>query len=441
MLNAAGIDVGAEEHYVAVPEDRDSQPVRRFDAFTADLYRLADWLKSCGIETVALESTGVYWIPLMEVLEERGFDVKLVDPYRLKQVPGRKTDVLDCQWIQQLHTFGLLAGAFRPDRQICVLRCYLRQRAMLVGYSAQHIQHMQKAMTQMNIKLQHVVTDITGATGMRIIRTILEGERDPEELSQLRDPRCKHSKKTIALALEGNWREEHLFELQQAVELFDLYRQKIAECDQRIEAHLQSVEDRSHGRELPKHKNRKRCSTLHFEAREHLFRMTGVDLTLIDGIEAHTALKIVSEIGIDMSRWPSAKHFASWLGLCPGSKVSGGKVLSSRSKPCANKAAAALRLAANSLHRSSSALGAFLRRKKAQLGVPKAITATAHKLARLVYSLLRYGTEYVDAGQDYYEQQYRDRVLRNLRRNALRFGLGLVQIDDAAAVEALSHLR
>lgn len=435
-LNAAGIDVGAEAHFVAVPPSRDpdGQDVREFGAFTADLYALADWLAQCGIDTVAMESTGVYWIPLFEVLEERGFEVKLVNPRHVKNVPGRKTDVLDCQWLQQLHTYGLLQGAFRPDDQICILRSYMRQRAMLVRYASHHIQHMQKALELMNIKLGHVVSDITGVTGMRIIRTILEGERDPNELAKLRDRRCKNDETTIALALHGHWRQDHLFALQQAVELFDFYRSQIAECDVHIERYLDTFQDRRDGTTLPKMPRKRKLHRNEptFDARSHLFRITGVDLTRIEGIDSHSALKIISEIGLDMSRWPTEKHFTSWLGLCPGSKISGGKVLSSRTKPSANRAAAALRLAANGLHNSHSAVGAFLRRKKAHLGSPKAITATAHKLARLIYAMLKNGTEYVELGEDEYERRYRKRVMRNLHRKARAFGYRLVEIEGPA---------
>ena len=431
-LNAAGIDVGAESHFVAVPEDADDQSVREFDAFTVDLYRLADWLEGCGIETVAMESTGVYWIPLFQVLEERGVDVKLVDPRRLKSVPGRKTDVVDCQWLQQLHTYGLLAGAFRPPEQIRQLRSYLRQRSMLIKYASQHVQHMHKALTQMNIKLQHVVSDITGKTGMDIIGAIVAGERDPHKLAHLRDYRCKADEETIAKALQGHWRQEHLFELTQAVGLYNTYQDKMAECDQRIQAHLSTFEDRSDGKpaERDAKKKKQQHNAPHFDLQTYLYRMTGVDMTKIDGVDGYTAMKVISEIGLDMTRWPTAKHFASWLGLCPGNKITGGKVKSTRSKPSANRAAAALRLAANSLHRSHSALGAFLRRKKAQLGTPEAITATAHKLARLIYSMLRYGQEYVDAGQDYYESQYRHRALRNLDRRAKELGYHLVETQQ-----------
>jgi transposase len=427
-LDAAAIDVGAESHFVAVPEDRDDQPVREFAAFTADLYRMADWLKACGIETVAMESTGVYWIPVFQVLEERGFAVKLVDARQLKRVPGRKSDVLDCQWLQQLHTFGLLAGAFRPEDQVCVLRSYMRQRAMLVKYASQHVQHMQKALVQMNVQLQHVIEDITGATGMRIIRAILSGERNPQKLAALRDPNCKNSATIIAKALEGDWRKEHLFALEQAVELVDAYQAKIAACDERILAHLGSFDDRSGEGPLPHGPApRKDRHDLSFDATAELYRMTGVDLTLVSGLEANTVLKIISETGLDMSKWPTSKHFSSWLGLAPNNRVSGGKVISRRTLPSSNRASAALRIAARSLHRSKSALGAFLRRKAAQIGMPKAITATAHKLARIIYNMLRYGTEFVEQGQDYYERMYQDRVLKNLTRRAQEMGYCLVK--------------
>ncbi len=432
--NAAGIDVGGESHYVAVPADRDDQPVREFAAFTGDLYRMADWLKACGIETVAMESTGVYWIPVFQVLEERGFEVKLADARQLKRVPGRKTDVADCQWLQQLHSFGLLAGAFRPDDQVCVLRSYMRQRAMLVSYAGQHVQHMEKALVQMNVQLQHVIEDITGATGMRIIRGILDGERDPHRLAALRDHRCKNSVSTIAKALQGDWREEHLFALQQAVELVEAYRAKIVACDKRIEVHLSTFDDRSNG-EAPPHgpAPRKDRHDLSFDATTELYRMTGIDLTLVNGLEAHTLLKVISETGLDMTKWPTSKHFGSWLGLAPNNRVSGGKVLSRRTMPSSNRAAAALRLAAQSLHHSRSALGAYLRRKAAQIGMPKAITATAHKLARIIYNMLRYGTEFVEQGQDYYEQLYQDRVLKNLTRKAQEIGYWLVKQEQTIA--------
>lgn len=418
-LNAAGIDVGTSSHYVAVPTGRSEQPVQEFEAFTADLYRLADWLSECGVETVLMESTGVYWIPLFGVLEERGFEVMLVDSRRIKNVPGRKTDVLDCQWLHQLHTYGLLFGAFRPDGDIRCLRGYLRQRAMLVEYASHHVQHMQKALTQMNVKLQHVIRDITGKTGMDILEANVGGERDPRKLARLRDRRIKADEKTIARSLRGHWRQEHIFELTQALELYRFYQGKIAERDLEIEAQLERFDDRSNGEPpAPNGKKRNQKNAPRFDVQGHLYRMTGVDLTRIDGIDGFTALKVISEVGTDMTKWPNAKHFASCLGLIPHNRITGGRVISSKTKPRANRAAAALRLAANALHRSDSALGAFLRRKKAHLGAPKAITATAHKLASLIYSMLRYGQEYVDAGAEYYETQYQRRALRAAKRRA-----------------------
>ncbi len=431
-FNAAGIDIGAETHYVAVPDGRDpnGQDIRHFGTFTSDLYAIADWLQQCQIDTVAMESTGVYWIPLFEILESKGFDVKLVNPRFIKNVPGRKTDVVDCQWIRQLHSYGLLKGSFRPEDQICVLRSYLRQRALLVSYASHHIQHIQKALEQMNIKLNRVIRDITGDTGMKIIRAILAGERKPKKLAQLRNSRCKNDVKTIAKALHGNWRSEHLFALQQSVELFDFYQKQIADCDFKIEQHLFNFEDRSNGEPLDKSRKATGRNKLSFDARTHLFQMTGVDLTKVDGLDSLTVLKIISEIGLDMSRWPTVKHFASWLGLSPGSKISGGKVLSSKTKKCANRAAHYLRLAAYSLHSSKSAIGAFFRRKKAHLGPAKAITATAHKLARIIYNMLKNGTEYKDVGQDYYEQRYKNRVLQNLKRRAKQFGYELNYVKE-----------
>ena len=431
-FGAAGVDVGAGSHFVAVPEGRCEQPVREFASFTADLYRLADWLAECGVETVAMESTGVYWIPLFGVLEERGFRVMLVDPRRIKNVPGRKSGVLDCQWLQQLHTYGLLSAAFRPEADIRRLRSYLRQRAMLVEYAAQHVQHMQKAPTQMNVKLHQVISDITGKTGMTILEAIVGGERDPRKLAQFRDPRTKAGEAAIARSLEGHWREEHIFELTQALELYRVYQAKIAECDREIEAHMGRFAGRSGGAppgEQPR-KNRIQGNAPRFDVRGHLYRMTGVDLTRINGVDAYTALKVISEVGTDMTRWPTAKHFASWLGLSPNNRVTGGRVISSRTKPSANRAAKALRLAANALYRSNSALGAFLRRKKGQLGPPKAITATARKLAGIIYAMLRYGQQYLDDGADYYEAQYHQRALRSAKRRAAQLGYELVPTSD-----------
>ena len=363
-IHAAGIDVGSRSHFVAVPEGTSEPSVREFESFTDDLQRMADWLRSCEVTTVVMESTGIYYIPVFEILESKGFDVKLVNARHVKNVPGRKSDVLDCQWLQQLHTYGLLEGAFRPPEQICTLRGYVRQRMNLVRYAASHIQHMQKALAQMNLQLANVVTDITGKTGMLIIKAILSGERDPLTLARLRDKRCKNSEETIARSPHGNYRPEHLFSLKQAVDLYGFYQRKIAECDQVILGHLATF-DVASGPD----KDTKPPTTIE----EALQRMSGVDLTKIDGIDSNSALKIIAEIGIDMSRWKSPKHFASWLGLCPGTKVSGGKILSSRSKQVANRAATTLRMAAFTLFNSKSALGAYLRRQRSRLGAPKAI--------------------------------------------------------------------
>jgi transposase len=436
-LHAAGIDIGAEAHDVAVPPSDDPQPVRCFAAYTADLEALAAWLVACAITTVAMESTGVDWIPLFALLEARGFEVLVVDPQQVQKIKGRpKSDVHDCQWIQRLHTLGLLASAFRPTDQICVLRSDLRQRAMLLTSAGQHLQHRQKALTQRNRKLPPVVSDITGVTGVAMLRAILAGERDPVKLAQLRDDRCKHDEATIARALEGTWREEHLFSLAQAVALYDVYHQKITECDRQIEAYLQTFADRSEGHTLPpppRPRKRGRNQPA-FAVREPLYRITGVDLTQIEGIDETTSLVILSESGLDMRRWPTVKHFTSWLGLCPPHRVSGGKVLSRRTKPCANRAATALRLAAACLHHSQSALGAFFRRMKARMGAPKAITATAHKLARLIYTMLKHGTAYVRQGMDEYEQQYRDRTVKNMTRRAKALGYILVKAPEGTPV-------
>ena len=432
-LNAAGIDVGSEFHFVAVPPDRDKQSVRKFSAFTGNIITMADWLQKCGVDTVVMESTGVYWIPLFELLESRGMKVLLVDPRRLKHVPGRKTDVVDCQWLQQLHAFGLLSGAFRPEEQVCVLRSYMRQRGMLLQYAAHHIQHMQKALHQMNIKLDKVITDITGVTGMAIINAILAGERDAERLAALWNERCQNTEATIAQALQGNWREEHLFVLQQALTLYRTYHEQVAQCDRKIQAHLSTFEDKSGGEPLPLRpkKTKRNRNDPALDSRTLMYQASGVDLTRIDGIDGHTAMKIISEIGLDMTPWRTYKHFTSWMGLCPGNKESAGRKMSGRTKPCANRVATILRIAAQTLHRSKTALGAYYRRMKTRLGASKAITATAHKLARLVYFILKHGWGYVDPGQDWYDKQYQERIMKSLQKRAKDLGFQLVPLIQA----------
>ena len=429
-VHAAGVDVGATSHFVAVPADRDDRPVREFGAFTEDLYRLADWLAKCGIKTVAMESTGVYWIALFQVLEERGFEVRLVDARRVKNVSGRKTDVADCQWLQQLHTFGLLMSAFRPDDETCVLRSYVRQRDGLVAQGAQHIQHMQKALHQMNVKLTDVLSDISGLTGMAIIDDIVAGNRDPQALATHRHPKCKRDAHAIAKALTGHYRAEHVFALRQAVVLYRQCRTLIAECDAEIERFLQDHGPRDADPTPLSSSQPPRPSKngLGFDAHGHLLRIAGVDLTTIPGLSTASVLTILAETGLDPSRWRSGKAFASWLGLCPNNRVSGGRVISSRSRPSSNRAAAAFRLAAYGLHRAKSALGAFFRRIRARLGAPKAITATAHKIARLFYAMLVTKKPFHEIGQRLYEEQYKARRIAGLTKAVREFGFQLVPI-------------
>lgn len=427
-LNAAGIDVGSERHMVAVPEGRDEVSVREFDTFTGDLEALAAWLKKCGITSVAMESTGVYWIPLFELLERRGFEVKLVDARHVKNVSGRKSDVLDCQWLQQLHTYGLLAGAFRPADEVCVLRSYLRQREMLTQAASMHIQHMQKSLQQMNLLLHNVVSDITGVTGMKIIKAILAGERDPKVLASNRHELCKNSSATIAKSLVGNYREEHLFALRQAVELYEMYQAKIADCDEAIVKQLEkqpnvSNDDPPTPDKPIQARDRVRHDT---DVRQLLFKKSGVDLFAIPGLAVDTLLTLASEVGFDLTPWKTEKHFASWLGLCPGTKRSGGKVLDAKTKRNPNRAAQAFRMAASSLYRSQTALGAFYRRIKARSGGQQAVTATAHKIARIYFAMLTKGTSYVELGQQAYEQQYKQRRIDHLKRQAKSLGFQLL---------------
>jgi transposase len=443
--HAAGIDVHTRAHWVAVPAEAAPPPpadqppnlpphVRTFGTCTADLEALADWLTACQVTTVAMESTGIYWVPLFELLERRGFQVWLIDPRQCKHAPGRpKSDVLDCQWIQRLHTYGLLSASFRPDDQVVVLRAYLRQRLMLLEYASQHIQHMQKALEQMNVKLTEVVSDITGVTGMAIIKAILQGQRQPLQLAKLRNAKCHRTEAEIARALYGNWRDEHLFALQQAVDLYEHYQGLVQPCDARIEAHLQTFADKSGGRSLPPKTRSRRKNEPPFGVGRLLYRMSGLDLTVIEGIDNATALVVLSEIGLDMSKWPSEKHFVSWLGLCPQHRSSAGKIRSRRIRRGANRAARAFRLAAQGCHHAKHALGAFYRRIQARSGGPKAVLATARKIAERVYRLLKYGEEYVRLGMAEYEAHYRARLLKGLARTAKELGFALVANDPSPA--------
>lgn len=444
--HAAGIDIGATELWVCVPPSAVTAPpapsapavlplhVRCFGSFTADLYAIAAWLRQCQVTTVAMESTGVYWIPLYDVLESEGFQVLLVDPRQVQRAPNRpKTDVHDCQWIQRLHSLGLLTAAFRPEEPIRVWRAYQRHRATLIEDAGRHLQRMEKALEQMNVKLPEVVSDITGLTGMSIIRAIVRGERDAQALATLRDRRCKESAATIARALQGTWQSEHLFALQQSLALYDYYHEQIQACDRVIEEHLKGMALPEVPPLAPKRRvRRRRDNEVTFDARQRLHHVAGVDLTAIEGIEESTALIVLSEIGIDMSRWPSEKHFGSWLGLAPNPKKSGGRVKSSATRPGVNRAAQALRLAAKNLQRSQSALGAFFRRIAARRGLAKAITATAYKLARIIYAMLKHGMAYVAQGLAAYEMAYRERVVRQMKRKAAALGLMIVERDVVA---------
>jgi|SRR5688572_14397118 len=434
--NAAGIDVGATEHWVSVPSDRDPEAVRCFGAFTVDLHALADWLKACRIDTVAMESTGVYWIPLFEILEERGFKVSLVNAKHLKNVAGRKADWTDCQWIRIVYSRGLVSASFRPPDQIAALRSYLRHRKTLVEYAACHVQHMQKALTQMNLHLHHVISDITGVTGTKIVEAILAGDRDPMRMAQLRDKRIKSSPEVIAKALEGNYRPEHVFALGQAFHLYKTYREQIEACDQQVQLHLQRLETKVDPLQTPlpesrrKRNARKRRNEIRFDCRTEAYRIAGVDLTTIDGIDESTALLILSEIGPNMSPWDTEKHFASWLNVSPNHQISGGKILDRKTRKQKNRLRDALRICAQSLLHSQSALGAYCRRICARIGHPKGIIATARKLCCLIYRLLKFGTAYVDKGQQHYEQRFKERAVKNIARRAKEFGYQLVAITE-----------
>jgi len=435
--NAAGIDIGNESHYVAVPPDRDAQPVRQFACFTEALQQMAAWLKSCGIDTVAMQSTGVYWLPVYEILTDQGLQVFLVNARHTKNLPGRKTDVQECQWLLQLHTFGLLNNSFRPPEEICVLRAYWRQRAEHVISASACIQRMQKVLTEMNVQLANVISDISGLTGLTIIQAILDGERDRYKLAALADVRIQASREDIARSLEGNWRKELLFILQQELNLYQVYQEQIAECDTALAAHLQTLEDKVEpGSEPPVAKAGKKAGSntpTSFDLRGELYRISGTDLTQIDGINIMNAQTIIAEVGIDMSRFPSEAHFASFLGLCPDNQITGGKVFRRSTRHVENRAATALRMAATSLWRSKTYLGAKFRRLRARLGAPKAITAMAHMLARLVYRMLRFGEQYVDKGMKYYEEKYREHEIRSIQKKAKDLGLVVTLTATTAA--------
>jgi transposase len=449
--HAAGIDVHSESHWVSVapgsaPIDpnlpTDLPPdVRQFGACTADLEAIADWLTLCKVTTVAMESTGVYWIPLFELLERRGFKVILVDARQTRQVTGRpKSDRLDCQWIRRLHACGLLAASFRPADDIVVLRGFIRQRQSLLADGARHVQHMQKALEQMNVKLTEVLSNIVGLTGLLIIRAILAGERDANVLAHLRNPNCHRTEAEIALALQGIWREEHLFCLKQAVDLYDTYQKLVDECDGQIEKCLKSFDDRSGGVPLPpkakrvsREKKGRQPNEPKFDVRQLLHRMTGVDLTVVEGVDERTAMVLLSEVGPDVSKFPTEKNFTSWLGLCPQHRGSAGHIKSRRVRRSANRAARALRMAAQGCHHAKNAMGAFYRRIQMRNGGPRAVVATARKIAERVYRLLKHGGEYESRSAESYEAEYRAKVLHGMQRRAKEMGYKLERIEKSEA--------
>jgi transposase len=446
--NVAGIDVGNESHFVAVPPGRDPQPVREFGCWTADLLRMAEWLKSCGIETVVMQSTGVYWIAVYDVLEKAGFKVWLSNARETKNLPGRKSDVQESQWLMKLHTYGLLRNSFRPPEQIRAVRTIWRLRDRNVRDAAREIQHMQKAMTTMNVQLANVMSDVAGVSGQAIIRAILGGERDPHVLAKLRDYRVKASQEEVARSLEGNWQADLLFELQQAVDRYDFCQQQIAKCDQQLEKYLAALPSRKGAVQAPvakaeagdapharpaakKSKNRKkkrgkpRGNEPRLDLEAELRRICGVDLTTLDGVYVMTVLTFVSELGTDMSPWRTEDHFVSWLKLAPSRQISGGKVIKQERNRTRNRVANAMRMAASGLKDSDSYLGARFRQLRARLGPGKATKAMAAQLARLFYRMLTNGQEWVDRGTQEHEKRRVEREKQFLLRKAASLGYRL----------------
>jgi transposase len=433
--DAAGIDVGGSEHWVAVSPDRDAEPVRRYGCFTADLQAMARWLAEKGVRSVAMQSTGVYWMPVFEVLEQQGLEVYLVNARHTKNLPGRKSDIQECQWLLKLHTFGLLNNSFQPTDEIRIARTLWRQRGNLVAEASGAIQRIQKALVEMNVQLTSVLSDISGVSGMTIIAAILKGERDPWHLAALAQPGVKAIPADIAKSLQGNWRKELLFVLRQQVELYQIYQEKIAACDIPLRQHLESfgskvdLEERPIG---PKPKGKKGSRNApEFDLRTELYRITGIDWAQVNGVDVLTAQTVIAEAGADLSAFPSEKQFASWLGLCPTNEQSGGKILNRRTRKVINRATVAFRSAASTLIRSQSYLGGQYRRLRTRLGAPKAITAMARKLACLFYRLIKHGQQYVDKGAEYYEARYREQQIRSLTKRAQKLGLQVVTSKTA----------
>ena len=428
--DAAGIDVGGSEHWVAVSPDRDPEPVRRFGCFTADLREMGRWLVEKGVRSVAMQSTGVYWMPVFEVLEQQGLEVYLVNAQHTKNVPGRKSDVQECQWLLKLHAFGLLNNSFQPTAEIRIARTLWRQRSNLVGEASSVIQRMQKVLTEMNVQLSNVLSDVSGLSGMRIIGAILGGERDPWKLATFVEPEVRATPADIARSLEGNWREELLFVLRQHVEFYRIYQEKVTDCDLQLRKHLESLGSKVDLKTQPigrRPKGKKSSKNAPgFDLRTELYRITGIDWTQINGIDVLTAQTVIAEAGADLSAFPTEKQFASWLGLSPTNEQSGAKILNRRTRKVVNRATTAFRNAALTLLRSQSYLGAQYRRLRTRLGAPKAITAMARKLACLFYRLIKHGQPYVDKGTEYYETKYREQQIRSLAKRAQKLGLQLI---------------
>jgi len=435
--HAAGVDIGAREHWVCVPAQSAPNPVRKFGTFTADLEAMAQWFKECGVTTVAMESTGVYWIPLFQILERAGLEVLLVNARQTKNVSGRKSDVLDCQWIQKLHTYGLLQASFRPADPYCVLRTYLRYRDELVGFRSVQCQHLQKALQEMNLQLPQVLSDVTGVSGLAIIKAILDGERNRSKLAGMVSVRVRATRAQIERALVGDYRKEHLFVLRQAYDLHQIYEAKILACDEQLVAEAARLPQKVDVKLLPPpaRKPGRRQSQDQMagqDLRELLYEKFGVDLTAIEGVGVLTGLVLLTEVGPNLDRFPTEGHFASWLGLCPDNRISGGRVLSSRTRRVVNRVSDALRMAAYTLERSQSALGGFCRHMKAKLGAAEGITATAHKLARIVYAMIKHGEAYVREGQEAAEKKYQENQLRTLKKMAKAAGMELTPIQSLA---------
>lgn len=430
--NAAGVDIGAVEIVGCVSGAGDTQIVRAFGNYTVDLQAIGRWLKEYGVETVAMESTGVYWIPLFEELERQGFECLLISSRSMRRVAGKKSDIEDAQWIQTLHTYGLLESSFRPQAELIALRTLLRHRSQLIEHRSPHIQHMQKALLQMNVQLSQAVTDITGITGQTIITAILAGERDPAKLAALREPGCKKGEEEIGRALTGTWREEHLFVLKQSMEMFDFYTQQIQACDDEIERVYGKTRPDWDGGELKPPSNRKRSSHSKNKPqnpesiRKHLKRISGVDLSAVDGFGVSLAQTVIMEVGTDMNKFPNEKHFCSWLGLAPKHEISGGKVLKNKTLKTKNRAGQAFRMAANSVKQADCVFGVMYRRLKARLGPAQATVATAHAIARVVYRMLKYQVEYETISVEEYEKKYREQQLKYMKKKAAKLGYQLI---------------